>query len=302
MDTDSLPSAETVATDQPRIFRLADGRDLAFTQWGDADGFPVFYFHGTPSSRLEGAFADPAARRLGFRLIATDRPGFGRSHFLKGRRFADWPNDILALADHLGIQRFGVAGHSGGGPHLFACGAVVDPARLAFIGALGPGGPIASPQIAGGLNRLDRAFAAAARRLPVILRIGFWPMGWAARYWPWMFFGLLKRSVSPADRSALDDERLGRIFRDVQREAFRHGSRGAAHEALIAYTDWGFDVASVRVPTHIWLGDQDVFVTNAMGRYLAQTIPDVDFNWVAGQGHFNIENWDDIFAACRRHL
>jgi pimeloyl-ACP methyl ester carboxylesterase len=99
-----------------RTVVLPDARVLAVVEWGDPDGFPAFYFHGTPGSRLEGAFADGAARRHGFRLIAMDRLGFGRSTFQAGRRFRDWPRDVCALADRLQVREFGVVGHSGGGP------------------------------------------------------------------------------------------------------------------------------------------------------------------------------------------
>ena len=85
-------------------------------------------------------------------------------------------------------------------------------------------------------------------------------------------------------------------------EAFRQGSRGSAHEAFIAYRAWGFEIDRVGVPTHIWLGDQDIFVSNAMGRYMARTIPGVDFHWMEGAGHLCIEKWDDIFSACRNDI
>ncbi|WP_421706693.1 alpha/beta fold hydrolase [Algihabitans sp.] len=277
---------------------LPDGRKLAFLDWGDPTGFPVFYFHGTPSSRLEGAFADAAARRHGFRLIATDRPGFGRSDFQPGRRFGDWPRDVSALADHLGLDDFGVAGHSGAGPHLFACGAFLAPARLRFIGALGPWGPVASPAMTADLNALDRFYLRLSRHLPWVMRAAFAPLGWGATYWPGLFFGVMRASVSPADKAALSDKALLGVFRRMEREAFRQGSRGAAHEALIAFRPWDFDLAQVAVPTHIWLGEEDIFVPVAMGRHIERSIPDASLRLVPGKGHFNIENWDDIFAAC----
>jgi pimeloyl-ACP methyl ester carboxylesterase len=282
------------------LLDLENGRRLAFSEYGTPDGFPVFYFHGTPSCRIEAGFADQAAQRVGFRLIATDRPGFGRSSFQRNRRFQDWPGDILALAQHLDIYHFGVAGHSGAGPHLFACGVSMDPARLKFVGALGPWGPVASLEIRAGLNRLDRIFAGLAQRMPWIMRVGFAPMGWAARFAPKVFFRLLKNNVADADKAILESETVAQRFRAMQQEAFLQGSKGAAHEAYIAYSDWGFDIASVRVPVHIWLGDEDIFVTNEMGRYIAERIPGVDFHWVKGAGHLNFEDWDQIFAACRR--
>lgn len=296
-DFPTLPGADR--SNDFALLTLPDGRDLAFMEWGDPGGFPAFYFHGTPSSRLEGAFADAAARRHGFRLIATDRPGFGRSSFQSGRCFGDWPKDIRALADHLDLADFGVVGHSGAGPHLFACGAFMDPARLKFIGALGPWGPVAAAEILASLNALDRFFTRLARRLPWSLRAAFAPLGWGARYWPSLFFKVMEASVSAADKAVLRDAAFLEQFLQMEREAFRQGSRGAAHEAGIAYRPWDFDVASVRVPAYIWLGEEDVFVPSTMGRYLERTLPDVALHLVPKKGHFNIENWDDILAACR---
>ncbi|MGP1253283.1 MAG: alpha/beta fold hydrolase [Kiloniellales bacterium] len=109
----------------------------------------------------------------------------------------------------------------------------------------------------------------------------------------------MEASVSAADQAVLRDAAFLEQFRRMEREAFRQGSRGAAHEAGIAYRPWDFDVASVRVPTYIWLGEEDVFVPSTMGRYLERTLPDVALHLVPNKGHFDIENWDDILAACR---
>lgn len=48
----SLP--ERIRTDEADVLMLPDGRALAYLEWGDSIGYPAFYFHGTPSSRLEG--------------------------------------------------------------------------------------------------------------------------------------------------------------------------------------------------------------------------------------------------------
>lgn len=299
------PAVPLPAVDPHRetgVVTLADGRRLAYTEWGDRAGFPVFYFHGTPGSRWEGAFADHAARRHRFRLVAVDRPGFGRSTFQPGRRFRDWPADVRALADSLGIAEFGVVGHSGAGPHLFACGSPREGGRVAFVGGLAPWGPATHPEVMAGLHALDRMYAALARRVPAGMRAAFAPVGWCARYSPRLFAAAISAAVAPADKAALRDPRLRAYFRLSQREAFRQGSRGPAHEAAIAYRDWDLDLTSLRTPVHIWLGDEDIFVPRAMGAYLERVIPGVDFHWVGGAGHFDLGRWDDILAACRTHV
>lgn len=217
---------------------LPDGRALAYLEWGDSTGYPAFYFHGTPSSRLEGAFADGAARRTGFRLIAIDRPGYGRSTFQAGRNFRDWPADVCALADAFELEEFGVVGHSGAGPHLFACGAVIPRTRLAFVGALGPWGPLATPDIMRSLNAADRCYARLARSGPRLFGALFAPLGWCAKYTPGLFSTLLAAAVPAADKHLLSDERFGRHLRAIQLEAFRQGSRGAAYESFLQFRPW----------------------------------------------------------------
>ena len=61
------------------LLTLPDGRTLAADDVGAPGGRPVVYVHGTPDSRLARHPDDDLARRLGVRLVAVDRPGFGHS-------------------------------------------------------------------------------------------------------------------------------------------------------------------------------------------------------------------------------
>jgi pimeloyl-ACP methyl ester carboxylesterase len=100
-----------------------DGRRLAYATYGDPDGRPVLVHHGSPGSRLVGQLLDGAARERGLRLVAPDRPGFGRSTHDPDRTIPDWPGDAAAVLDALGIERASVVGFSGGGPFALAVAA-----------------------------------------------------------------------------------------------------------------------------------------------------------------------------------
>ncbi len=93
--------------------RLPDGRRLAFAEYGAPAGKPVFFFQGTPSSRLMHP-DEGVTRDLGVWLIVADRPGFGLSDPQPGRTLLDWPADVIVLADALGIGRFGVGSLAAG--------------------------------------------------------------------------------------------------------------------------------------------------------------------------------------------
>jgi len=74
---------ESPAAPSSRI-RLPDGRSLGYAEYGDRSGTPVFFFHGTPSSRLLHP-DDSVSASVGARVITVDRPG----HFLLFNRWAE---------------------------------------------------------------------------------------------------------------------------------------------------------------------------------------------------------------------
>lgn len=116
--------------DQYQFLTLSDGRKLSYVEFGEKNGHPVFYFHGTPASCYEALIAGKEMlARFNLRIIAPNRPGVGQSDFQKNRGFSDWPKDVTALADHLGIRKFSIIGNSGGGGYALACAAKI-PERL----------------------------------------------------------------------------------------------------------------------------------------------------------------------------
>src|SRR4030042_1974723 len=123
---------------------LWDGRHLAYAEYGDPRGKPVFLFHGIPGSRIFRPPPDDLTAANGVRLITVDRPGYGGSDFQPGRRILEWPADVCALADVLGLERFAVCGHSAGGPYVLACAAFI-PQRLTAAGVISGLGPVDAP-------------------------------------------------------------------------------------------------------------------------------------------------------------
>lgn len=112
---------------------LAGDRQLAYTDIGVPDWPCLFFFHGAPMSRLHLSYIEQQFLAERIRVVSPDRPGYGGSSPQPGRSMADWPSDVAALADLLGIDRFVVAGHSSGGPYAVACAALLPERVLAGI-------------------------------------------------------------------------------------------------------------------------------------------------------------------------
>jgi len=86
-----------------QTYKLPDGRMLGYDDHGPPSGKPIFFFHGTPGTRLNWYLfgSEELMQKLNIRIISLDRPGLGLSDFHAGRQFCDWPGDVIALADTL---------------------------------------------------------------------------------------------------------------------------------------------------------------------------------------------------------
>ena len=116
-----------------------DGRTLTASEVGDPLGPLVIHNHGGPSSRLEAHLLAESASRSGLRLVCVDRPGIGQSSPQPVRSYAGWADDLVAIADALGFDEFGVTGWSEGGPWALAAAAYIDPKRLRHVTSIAGG-------------------------------------------------------------------------------------------------------------------------------------------------------------------
>jgi pimeloyl-ACP methyl ester carboxylesterase len=278
-----------------RTARLAtNGRTLAYCEWGDADGSPVFSLHGTPGSRLGRHPDEDVYRRAGVRAITYDRPGYGASSRHPGRRVADAASDVAAIADALGLKRFAVTGGSGGAPHALACAALLPDRVTRCASVVGP-----APFGPGGLSR-EQFFEGMVQGN---VREFGWALAGEGTLRPELERDareLISSLDSDSDTPLGEDYRLsGADLEVMRRGAIRDMLAASVREAIgrtvdgfvdddLAFTQpWGFNVASITVPVAVWYGPHDTLVPTRHGEWLARTIPGAEVVVLDG-GHFAI--------------
>jgi pimeloyl-ACP methyl ester carboxylesterase len=269
--------------------RLATGRRLAYDEHGAADGTPIFYFHGSPSAKLEWhLFGNEAlTRKLTVRIIVPDRPGLGRSDFQPGRRISDWPADVIALADHLALARFAVLGYSAGGPYAAVC-ALKIPERLTHVGIVSGTGPFGEPDLLAAINPFNLRFIRLARTNPWLSRLMLRLMGRMVRYWPHYVIAQAKAGLPAPDQVVLARPDFQRAFVAVIQEGLRAGPRGAQLDTALMASPWDFRPQDIRAAVHLWHGEADANAPLAMGRYMAATIPNSNAAFYPGEGHLSL--------------
>lgn len=265
--------------------QLSDGRLLCYAEYGSPHGHPVMFFHGTPSSRMEaGIMGDEVFCQYGLRIIALDRPGMGGSSFQPRRSYTDWPKDVVALADHLGIEMFSVMGNSGGCPYAAVCAAKIPERLLSAVVACGAW-RMDWPEAFQNLPLVNRLFWTMAKRVPFLFGPVISMMSSSSKEPSEQDLEKMKRRISPADFEALMRPEIRDRFRQMSKESMRQGTRGVAWDARLIVTEWDFQLSEIRMPFHIFHGDQDTSVPIAVARKAASLLSDARLVVFEGEGH-----------------
>jgi pimeloyl-ACP methyl ester carboxylesterase len=255
---------------------LPDGRTLHTYDTG-GDGLVVFWHHGTPNIGTPPAPLFPASDRLDMRWVSYDRPAYGGSTPYPGRNVASAAGYVATVADALGIDRFAVMGHSGGGPHALACGALLLERVLAVVSvaSLAPFGADGLDWFAGMSPSGVAALRAAAEG-----RVAKEKHQASAEYDPEMF--------SPNDHAALAG--TWSWFGEVVGPAVESGPDGQIDDDLAYVAPWGFDPAQVVAPVLLLHGGEDRVAPASHGEWLAGRCRSAQLWAYPDEGHISVLN------------
>lgn len=252
----------------------ADGVSIFFKDWGPKDAQPIVFHHGWPLSSDDWDAQMLFFLQHGYRVVAHDRRGHGRSQQVSdGHDMDHYAADAAAVVGHLDLRDAVHIGHSTGGGEV---------ARY-----------VARHGIPG--NRVAKVVLVAAVP-PIMVETDAYPEG-------------LPLSVFEGFREGLARNRA-RFFRDVAEGPFygfnragadpdpaivdnwwRQGMMGSvkAHlDGIAAFseTDQTEDLKAMAVPTLVLAGDDDQVVPYRHGAELqAKLLPDAKLKIYPGLSH-----------------
>jgi len=224
----------------------ADGTEIFYKDWGPKDATPIMFHHGWPLSADDWDAQMMFFLGQGYRVIAHDRRGHGRSTQTDGGNEMDtYAADVAALTDKLDLKGAIHVGHSTGGGECIHYVAHAKPGRVAgavLIGAVPPV-MIRKESNPGGLplEVFDQFRAGtAANRAQFFLDIPTGP-----------FYGFNRPGATVSEG----------VIRNWWRQGMM-GSIKAHYECVKAFseTDFTEDLKSVDVPVLIMHGDDDQVV------------------------------------------
>jgi non-heme chloroperoxidase len=263
-----------------------DGTEIFFKDWGSKDAQPIMFHHGWPLSSDDWDTQKLFFLAQGFRVVAHDRRGHGRSAQVDfGHDMAHYAADAAAVAEHLDLKNTIHIGHSTGGGEV-----------AAYVARFG------QPQ-----GRVAKAVLVSAVP-PIMVKTDCYPGGLPMS----VFDGL--RDALAANRAQFFRDLAAGPFYGFNREGadvkpavvdnwWRQGMMGSAlaHYAGIkafSETDQTDDLKAITVPTLVLHGDDDQIVPykNA-GVLSAEILPNATLKIYPGYPHGMLATNADVLNA-----
>jgi len=224
----------------------ADGTEIFYKDWGPKDAQPIVFHHGWPLSADDWDNQMMFFLGEGFRVIAHDRRGHGRSTQTDtGNEMDTYAADVATLTDHLDLKNAVHIGHSTGGGEVAHYVARAKPGRVAKAVLISAVPPIMvkSDKNPGGLPiEVFDGFRAAqiADRAQFFLDVASGP-----------FYGFNRPGAKISEGA----------IRNWWRQGMMGGTK-ARYDCIKAFseTDFTEDLKTIDVPVLVLHGDDDQIV------------------------------------------
>jgi pimeloyl-ACP methyl ester carboxylesterase len=280
-----------------------DGRTVAWTETGVADGTVLLRMPGTPGSRWSIRADRTPWHDRGLRVITTERPGFGASTPLPGRGHAQPADDVAGILDHLGIDSVALIGGSGGGPHVLAFSAR-HPDRVKAATVVVGAAPLEGAEV----DQMIELNVQASRLARAGDVDGLRALEEEERAEiladPLANFQQIMATAPEDDQRVMGDPTWQGAFVRGITEALGQGVQGWLDESLVFENNWDeIDVAAIKTSVTWWHSDGDRNCPLSAAQRMAARLPNGRLNVWTDAGHLTGyrregEILDELLARC----
>jgi pimeloyl-ACP methyl ester carboxylesterase len=271
------------------ILSLADGRRVAWAEWGSPQGQLVLLLHRNPGSRL----LDPdttSTARSGARLITIDRPGYGRTDPVADPTRSAVASDLAAVVRDIAVDEVALVGWSGGGMFALEAAAALG-SRVRSLSL------VCTPAPDEEIPWVPDDFRGLMAEVPSDPEQALASITTACSFYAENPNAAAESDPGPADAKVRALPGIADALRTMMNEGARQGAIGMAADIVAGSRGEPLPLAEVRAAVRLWYGDAD-WIGPEHGRWYADRLADAQFSIIPGAGHLlPLTNWRAILEA-----
>lgn len=257
--------------------KLGDGRSFGWHEWGNPKGTPILFCTGAAMSGYLG-FGFDALSKLDLRLIAIDRPGLGLSAHDRNKSLATWAADVEKLLKFISAQKAYAVGFSQGAPFalalaargLVSAAAIVSGQDQLYHSSMRP---LLIPDVQQMLNTIEQDPDGFEQHVVETFTLE-------------QMWNMVMGMNGERDRSVYESPAFTTAYRRALEDGFSQGTKGYARDLILALTNWGFEVETLRLPIDLWYGRLDTSPVHSpdLGVSLANRLPQATLHILDDEG------------------
>lgn len=260
---------------------------MLIQEWGAEDQPVVLFVHGFPGCADHGGLMATSSKWGAFRLIAMDRPGYGKSDLQKKITPSKFAEQIQTFLNEKNIRKLSIITVSGGAPYAMA---------IAYL-----------------LKDRVRKLTSVAGVVPLTLKNCFYMSSAQRRMWMLRTFvpepvleytlGRLWSSgidkidqflfsesseFSAADQEVFAHAEIGPLLISTLRTALSQGPGAILEDLKVYKSAWGFPLDQVTCPVTLWHGSSDDVVHYKYAQEMQKLLPKAELKFISNEGHYSI--------------
>lgn len=257
--------------------KLGDRRLFGWHEWGNPKGTPILFCTGAAMSGYLG-FGFDALSKLDLRLIAIDRPGLGLSAHDRNKSLATWAADVEKLLKFISAQEAYAVGFSQGAPFalalaargLVSAAAIVSGQDQLYHSSMRP---LLIPDVRQMLNTIEQDPDGFEQHVVETFTLE-------------QMWNMVVGMNGERDREVYESPAFKAAYRRALEDGFSQGTKGYARDLILALSNWGFDVETLRLPIDLWYGRLDTSPVHSpdFGVTLASRLPQATLHILDDEG------------------
>lgn len=275
-----------ITSDRTFYFGLK-GQRLFVREWGSPQKPTLLLIHGAPGCADHGKLMSGSPLWNQFRLLAIDRPGYGKSDAQKSLTPLLLAAQIEKLLAFRKIKKLSILSVSGGAPYSMALAYLLGPRvqKLSSIGGIAP----LTPLNFFFMNPRQKKTWALRKFLPRPFLDFAVTQVWRKRQEKMEdFFFTELDSFSEPDQKVLGHPQLGPVLLDTMKEALQSGPKGVLTDMSVYANPWGFPLKDVQCPVTLWHGLADDVVHYRFAQDMSYRLPNAKRQFFKNEGHYSI--------------